>query len=80
MREEALLMEHIKTAVSFVSTNLQQDLKTAKSSSALKLDYVLPDGLSQSRGYARVPVLPTKGDTRAEQVSSHSIETHVIGR
>ena len=70
MREEALLMEHVKNAVSFVSTDLAGDLKAAKGSSALKLEYVLPDGLSRSRGYARPPVPAGKGETRAEQVSS----------
>lgn len=68
MREEGHLMEHIKNAVSFVSTDLQADLKAARASSSLRLEYVLPDGLSKSRGYARAPVPLAKGEVRAEQV------------
>ncbi|KAK9790567.1 hypothetical protein WJX73_008231 [Symbiochloris irregularis] len=68
MREEAYLMEHIKNAISFVSTDLKADLVKAKTSSKLKVEYVLPDGLSLARGFVREPVPLAKGETRTEQV------------
>lgn len=68
MRDEGLLMEHIKDAVSFVSTDLKSDLARAKGSADLRLEYVLPDGLSHARGYARAPVPLVRGETRREQV------------
>ena len=68
MREEAHLMEHIKNAISFVSTDLKADLLKAKSTAKLKVEYVLPDGLSLARGYVREPVPLVKGESRTEQV------------
>lgn len=72
MRDEGLLMEHIKDAVSFVSTDLKSDLARAKGSADLRLEYVLPDGLSHARGYARAPVPLVRGETRREQVRQYT--------
>ena len=56
MMDEAYLVEHVKQAACFVSQDLPADLRAAKgSSSPHKAEYVLPDGLSASRGFLRPP-------------------------
>lgn len=60
--EESYLVEHIKDSVCFVSADLEQDLKLAHSSySPHKLEYVLPDGFTNMRGFARKPEITAKG-------------------
>ena len=60
--EETYLVEHIKDAVCFVSNDLQQDLKTAQpSNSPHKVEYVLPDGLTNLTGFVRKPEPVVKG-------------------
>lgn len=51
--DEPLLMEHVKEASCFVSTDLAADLRAAKTSHVHRAEYVLPDGLSHSRGFLR---------------------------
>lgn len=60
--EETYLVEHIKDAVCFVSTDLQADLmKAQQSHSPHKLEYVLPDGLTNLTGFVRKPEPVVKG-------------------
>ena len=60
--EETYLVEHIKDAVCFVSNDLRGDLKTAQhSQSPHKLEYVLPDGLTNLTGFVRKPETVVKG-------------------
>lgn len=60
--EETYLVEHIKDAVCFVSHDLPSDLKRAQhSSSPHRLEYVLPDGLTSLKGFARKPEPLAKG-------------------
>ena len=56
MMEETFLVEHIKEAVCFVSRDLRADLAASKPrSSPHNIEYVLPDGVSNLRGFARPP-------------------------
>ena len=55
--DEAHLVEHVKEAACFVSLDLPADLRAARSSHVHRAEYVLPDGLSHSRGRLR-PVAP----------------------
>ena len=56
MMDEAHLVEHVKQAACCVSQDLPADLRAAKaSSSPHRVEYVLPDGLSASRGFLRPP-------------------------
>lgn len=55
MMEETYLMEHIKEAACFVSQDLDKDLAAAKRGDH-RCEYVLPDGLSNSRGHLRKPL------------------------
>lgn len=60
--EETYLVEHIKDAVCFVSNNLHKDLRTAQQShSPHKLEYVLPDGMTNLTGFVRKPEPIVKG-------------------
>ena len=73
MMDEAHLMEHVKEAACFVSQDLPADLKAAKTTSQHKAEYVLPDGLSHSRGFLRPPLskqeLAERPAEQQEQVS-----------
>ena len=54
--EETYLVEQIKDAVCFVSADLPLDLTTAKQSQSPHiLEYVLPDGLTNLKGFVRKP-------------------------
>ena len=55
MMDEAYLVEHVKQAACFVSQDLRADLKAAKAGARHKAEYVLPDGLTASRGFLRAP-------------------------
>lgn len=60
--EETYLVEHIKDAVCFVSDDLRADLKAAQqSSSPHRMEYVLPDGLTNLKGFARKPENVVRG-------------------
>ncbi len=55
--DESLLVELIKDAVCFVSPDAKADLAKAHGkASPHRLEYVLPDGLHNTRGYVRDPV------------------------
>jgi len=73
MMEETYLVEHIKEAVCFVSAELDADLVAARAGSH-KLEYVLPDGVSEQLGHVRQPQPKEKGKQGAasrEQVTNH---------
>ena len=54
MREETVLMEHIKDQVCFVSQDVRRDLAASrKKESPFRCEYVLPDGLNSGRGFLR---------------------------
>lgn len=54
MMDESFLIEIIKDAVCFVSPDAKADLRLAHSkASPHRLEYVLPDGLHNTRGYVR---------------------------
>ncbi|CAK0737459.1 hypothetical protein CVIRNUC_000916 [Coccomyxa viridis] len=55
MMEETYLVDSIKEQVCFVSTDLASDLAAAWKG-VHKLEYVLPDGVSERLGYARQPL------------------------
>lgn len=55
MMEETYLVDSIKEQVCFVSTDLAAGLAAARKG-AHKLEYVLPDGVSERLGYARQPL------------------------
>ena len=55
MMEETYVMEHIKEAACFVSQDLYADLAAAKKGKH-RIDYVLPDGISNGNGHLRPPV------------------------
>lgn len=56
MMDESFLIEIIKDAVCFVSPDAKADLALAHSrASPHRLEYVLPDGLHNTRGYVREP-------------------------
>ena len=60
--EETYLVEHIKDAACFVSNDLPADLKSAqRSNSPHRLEYVLPDGLTNLKGFVRKPEPTVKG-------------------
>ena len=60
--EETYLVEHMKDAACFVSDDLSRDLRTAQQAhSPLKLEYVLPDGLTNLTGFVRKPEPSVKG-------------------
>lgn len=62
MMDEAYLMELVKNSVSFVSSDPLADLHTAKQkNSPLRIEYVLPDGVHNLRGFVREPVAPARG-------------------
>lgn len=57
MMDESFLIEIIKDAVCFVSPDARADLRLAHAkASPHRLEYVLPDGLHNTRGYVRDPV------------------------
>ncbi|KAL0034099.1 hypothetical protein WJX79_008766 [Trebouxia sp. C0005] len=63
LMEETYLVEHIKDAVCFVSDDLRTDLKAAQqSSSSHRMEYVLPDGLTNLKGFARTPETVVRGN------------------
>mmetsp|Transcript_22808 Transcript_22808/g.57502 ORF Transcript_22808/g.57502 Transcript_22808/m.57502 type:complete len:397 (-) Transcript_22808:1435-2625(-) len=59
MMDETYQMELVKNAVSFVSADPLADLKVAKQrNSPLRMEYVLPDGVHNLRGFTRQPTGP----------------------
>ena len=60
MMEETYLVEHIKEVASFVSLDLASDLVAAKAGRHAR-EYVLPDGVSNGKGYLRLSL------TKAQQ-------------
>ncbi|GFH30038.1 uncharacterized protein HaLaN_28811, partial [Haematococcus lacustris] len=60
MMDEPYLMEVVKEAVCFVSKDVRNDLKLASlRSSPFKREFVLPDGVSNFRGYLKVLFHPS---------------------
>ena len=56
MREETVLMEHIKDQVCFVSQDVRSDLAASRlRDSPFRCEYVLPNGLKSGRGFLRTP-------------------------
>ncbi|XP_078160867.1 actin-related protein 6 [Carex rostrata] len=54
--DETLLIDHAKEQLCFVSLNLQRDLHLSKKSgkdNILKCTYVLPDGITHTKGYVK---------------------------
>lgn len=76
MMEETFLLDHIKEQVCFVSTDLAADFARIKAGQ-LKLDYVLPDGVKDLKGYVRAPLAPgeRRDPNSHEQVFSSSSPT-----
>ena len=67
MREEFVLMEHVKEALCFVSADVRADLAAAvRKDSPHRREYVLPDGIKHLRGYVRDPKATAKGTEPAE--------------
>lgn len=58
--DEPYLMELIKEQLCFVSQNVAADLAESKkgSRSSHRVDYVLPDGVHNLRGFVRAPLTP----------------------
>lgn len=64
MREETVLMEHIKDQVCFVSQDVRSDLAASRrKDSPYRCEYVLPDGVKSLRGYIRTPQSDANQDT-----------------
>ena len=56
MREEFVLMEHVKEALCFVSRDVRVDLAAAaRRDSPHRRDFVLPDCIKNLRGFVREP-------------------------
>ena len=71
MREEAMLMEHIKERVCFVSQDVRSDLlASSRRNSPYRLEYVLPDGMKSLRGYIRKETPGPDADQGALQLPS----------
>ncbi len=67
MREEFVLMEHVKEALCFVSPDARVDLAAAaRKDSPHRREYVLPDGVKNLRGYVRDPKATANGSEAAE--------------
>ncbi|KAL6751380.1 Actin/actin-like protein [Haematococcus lacustris] len=63
MMDEPYLMEVVKEAVCFVSKDVRNDLKLASlRSSPFKREFVLPDGVSNFRGYLKEPPSGAPGE------------------
>lgn len=58
MMEETYLMERVKEQLCFVSPDAVADLARSRvpTSSPHRIDYVLPDGVHNLRGFARQPL------------------------
>lgn len=62
MMDESFLVQMIKDAACFVSPDAGADLRAAHSrASPHRLEYVLPDGLHNTRGYVRDPANAAAG-------------------
>ena len=60
--EETYLVEHIKDAACFISNDLSADLRASRqSNSPHRLEYVLPDGLTNLKGFVRKPDPAVRG-------------------
>ena len=67
MREEFVLMEHVKEALCFVSADVRADLAAAaRRDSPHRREYVLPDGVKNLRGYVRDPKATANRNEAAE--------------
>ena len=56
MREEFVVMEHVKEALCFVSRDVRADLAAAaRRDSPHRREFVLPDGVKNLRGFVREP-------------------------
>lgn len=64
--EETYLMEHIKEVACFVSQDLGADLAAAKAGRH-RCEYVLPDGLTNGKGYLRLPLTKEQLKEAAKQ-------------
>ena len=62
MMEETALVDAIKEAVCFVSGDLRADLAAARGGEH-RLEYVLPNGVTNLRGFVRPPRAPAHADT-----------------
>lgn len=64
MREETVLMEHVKEQLCFVSQHVRSDLTASRRrDSPFRTEYVLPDGVANLRGYIRTPYPNADQDT-----------------
>ena len=71
MREEFVLMEHVKEALCFVSGDVRADLSAAaRKDSPHRREYVLPDGVKNLRGFVRDPKATATGTDTAEGAQS----------
>jgi hypothetical protein len=66
MMEETYLVEHVKEAVCFVSTDLKADLAASRAGKH-KLEYVLPDGINEQLGHIREPLSKAEARERANK-------------
>ena len=56
MRDEFVVMEHVKEALCFVSPDVRADLAAAaRRDSPHRREFVLPDGVKNLRGFVREP-------------------------
>ena len=64
MREETVLMEHVKEQLCFVSQDVRSDLLASRRrDSPYRTEYVLPDGVANLRGYIRTAQPDAEQDT-----------------
>ncbi|KAI8471017.1 MAG: Actin/actin-like protein [Monoraphidium minutum] len=70
MAEEAYLMEGVKDALCWVSQDVKADLKLARArASPFRREYVLPDGVTNLRGYVR-PTPEEEAKAAAEKAAA----------
>ena len=68
MMEETFLVDVIKEAACFVSTDLQADLAAARKGRHRR-EYVLPDGIDNLRGYLRDPQAARAAEAQSKEAS-----------
>ena len=73
MREEFVVMEHVKEALCFVSPDVRADLAAAaRRDSPYRREFVLPDGVKNLRGFVRNPDdAPADADVEGEEHMSN---------
>jgi actin-related protein 6 len=76
MMEETYLVDIIKEATCFVSQDPRHDLLLSKKpglASPYRLEYVLPDGFTTTRGFARRPQIPDKTQPKPAQAVTEQV-------